>query len=575
MLELLDGPAETVLPPDANKWGDVVVKTLMAGFPGLRGKIERVEFPRIDKTTGTALGYALLGNKCRVPVVVSRYKMSPLDLYIDGKTMLPLNERTIKYLESGSWPFRQVSDKGRWQLSKTGSHRTYPQGFLESSRGTLVKIASVHPELLRGVAPHGAYDRKVNVCAITVNPGNALPVTIATLEKEASCSMSEFASQFGGKLLRQAMRRGYVILSDLPAYTKLENVAPAPPPQIPTKNWGRFLVDGVEHRGVQFVVFCPGREGEWPPRVVLTSDGRYIHDCVTFYVTQVDESKPDISGHTPSIGEDFFIKHHDLVVGPYTLLSVDRLEGQLSYVARPNGFFTDGVVAIKPVAGLKCLQSINDGAVILIPDHYQLLGMKRIDGRGHRNIDPIEKTAATTIVLRFAPDGTFHIDDKGVTGLDQHMLTGATKTKALMVLARAGLSPADAERIVQQAQATGAADFAWQGPPQKTASEGDAEAAEEIARLATEGGLLKAALDIGQLDPTSVDQALELHAVTPETVRRLSLLSGGFAQTLERLCQALFLKRMNRNEVKLDEQRLKSAIDALDAIISRLNVLAP
>jgi hypothetical protein len=313
--------------------------------------------------------------------------------------------------------------------------------------------------------------------------------------------------------------------------------------------------------------------------ITLTSDGHYLQYAPKFYVNHVDESRPDVSGFPPSIGDDFFIKHSDLVAGPFTLKSIDRIGGQISYLAQTN-VIDMKTVAIKPIAGLKRLQIIDDGDQVLIPDHYQLLGMKPIDGlRSGTGAmpEPTEKIASTMIVVRFNPDGSFNIDDKGVTGLDQHMLTGTTKTKALMVLARAGLSPMDAEQIVQRAQATGAANFAHNSQPVKTAScsEGDIELADEIVRLATEGGLLKTALDISKLDPTSVDHALEIHAVTPETVRKISLLSGEFAKTLEKLCQILFLKRMNQNDVKLDESRLLGAINSLDAIISKLNFLAP
>jgi len=166
------------------------------------------------------------------------------------------------------------------------------------------------------------------------------------------------------------------------------------------------------------------------------------------------------------------------------------------------------------------------------------------------------------------------INDAGLSGIDSNKLMDLGHGDAMVALRRCGLTESDARYAIMRASDAGTYAFPAEPKSQPAAQAADpalAKVAEAVRQICADGGVLKVAVITG--DTSNVDAALGLNLVTPKNIKKFKLLVPEVYAVMDRLCKLLFLKRMNRINISLDESEVMQAARALDGVIGYLNSL--
>ena len=100
-------------------WPEVINSLLIRKFPDITAFIDKISFTHLDKIKGNAIGYiSTINNLFRVPFVVDKFTLSPLDVYVKGNVFGHLCKNSVKRLVSNSWPFKQVNKQDYVQMKK-------------------------------------------------------------------------------------------------------------------------------------------------------------------------------------------------------------------------------------------------------------------------------------------------------------------------------------------------------------------------------------------------------------------------------------------------------------------------
>ena len=586
-------------------WPETINSMLIRKHPELTNYIDKITFSHLDKVKGHAIGYVtVINNMFRLPFVVDKFTLNPLDIYIKGNVFGYLTPQSVQRLVSNSWPFKQVAKNDFVQLKKFAAVQMTDITVSEIEKdASLLKLAEElaeqfpevifnlsaniqNTEMLKqaGFDPYGS--EKIASLEISKDKTH---ITLHHFGKsDESLSLGEASQRFGMDKVAEVLAEGHVIvaLRDImyktaeelnPGQFKFDNSLPR------TVN----LADGIggfvrgniyELRDIKAPAYRKGH-------IFLSTRSKDPYYTTIFSAPAKDriysiaerailgDILDDLSRSTSPKGTPVGILMGDIVYGPFTV-TAEAQNGPTHILSIKDGYEYDSK-RIHITNNVKSI--IVEDDEIYVPTFAKVISL----GEPYQMEHPLHKTAAVTVTLAATPDKQgFNLTDCGVSGLPSGSLQNMKKTKAIAALMHCGLSEEEAKSAVGTAVASGVHKFS----ATPTATQSEDTTRQEVAglndkkKLEKTASLIKSIVDKSQLikiamnygDEESVDMALSLKLVTPTSIKKYRLLIPKIEDTLDGLCKLVMAKRVGGNMVPVEEGKIIAAISALSDIMYEL-----
>jgi len=98
---------------DINSWPEEIIMKFKERVPSAEGAQMTVKFIKMDEETGTATGALMISTntkQCYAPIIIHDFKMSPLDVFIASKKVLPLNQEYFAQAMGDNEVFKALED---------------------------------------------------------------------------------------------------------------------------------------------------------------------------------------------------------------------------------------------------------------------------------------------------------------------------------------------------------------------------------------------------------------------------------------------------------------------------------
>ena len=578
--------SSTRLSSDTSSWGDQIISALLSRHPKFSSLVGDVVFSKVKPIEGYGIGYIILiGRAQRIPFIINKCELDPLDVYIDNSMYLPLSENAAECISRRSWPFKLISQAERGTIVKIASSLYEDTGslkddFISKHHDELNKIASVYPEIIEKYAqkPDVTSSESPYISRFFIKEAaDNKPVTQRTPgENDKHYKFSEIKEKFGQDFITKLMTEKNLYITNMAPTVTLEldkrEIHDAYKPTrervgylkttaglIPAKVYERHRMSNLSYAS----------------KYIITKDGQFLR-----YRENALVNKASVNGNDTvfSIGGAEPVKKDDVVV----LIFGDKVFGpiQINSIAQfGNGKVVTATddelikIAIRFTDQVKTIIQL-DRYNYLVNPALSLVAIKPLKETELKYDSPLDfvKKASVKITVSKLLNGKLSIDDGGVSGLSVSSLKNLSKEDAITILMKCGLTERDAKYALMRAIEVNSFQFDAPVISEKKEIVKDKNVekiAEEITDICEKSDLLKIAGVSG--DESNIDLALGLNLITYDNVKRYKLLSPKIYEMLDKLCKLLFLKRMNRQLFPIEESKLVSAIFSLDEIAYKLN----
>ena len=584
--DLFDISTSRRLPADVNTWGEQIIDQLVKSAPSVAGLVSDVKFIKCEPVKGTAIGFiTLVGKAQTIPFIIDEHELNPLDMFMDGekgnRRCYPLTERAAARFSARSWPFKLLSTQERQSILKTASlygDESWKIEFVKQNADLLAKVAELHKDIMPIFSSRepeqAAPVHEHAVHCIVKSAAVEAPILVRDLiNDDKHCKISDFTATYGKEVTQRLMREGSIVLSNMPSSVKLDldarEIRGAYKPS-EGRDGVCFTAHGaaLAHRYDHYRL--DGSLAFSTPSIVLTANGEVLYSDKLYKPNASHSIDPHQSRRKPKIGEQCLILIGDNAYGPVYLKGVSHMGDATIYHVSENG---QSVVNIRTNHDVKTLISL-DKSNMLISCLAQIVAITE-----DRAVAPsLAKTASLKVVVSRLLNKKLSINDAGTSGIDSNRLMDLGHGDALVALRRCGLTESDARYAIMRASEAGTYAFPAEpksAPAVQAPDPALAKTAEVIRQLCKEGRVLdyvvKTAVITG--DVSNVDSTLGLNLVTFKNIRKFKLYIPELNAVMDRLCKFVFLKRMNRLDIALNETEVMQAARAIDGVIGYLNSL--
>ena len=597
------------LSENSDTWSESITSIVGRKYPELQRYINKVDFQKVDKVKGYAVGYVSMEREgLRIPFVIANFTLMPLDVYIKDNKYGYLNRENARKIAVTSWPFgdtvRTGSASGLVKLSsdnKATSLVSATKEEIEKDEAFLkhaAMVAEVFPGVIASISntitnnetlssiearPHG--HEKVAHLQVSHRKDRIELLHFGIPDEQFT--IKEASERFGNEAIKQLIDIGiirvpmenlHITSSELPKefFNDNKNEDTRYPRTLNISDgFGGFMRGNLyemhdikapeKKRGIIFLT----TKSKHPYYDVLS---KYNTDHKLYNTPEVgilddlvdDLSRPSID-LKPEMAAGIIMESK--IYGPFAVRNESRMGEDRVFLVM-DGFDAE-VVRLHITKKVKSI--VVDGEDIYFPaSSSKLIWL----GDGI-NKKPFEKTAAITVrVVPSMDKQHYNLIDNGVTGLPAGSLQNLTKGRAVTALMHAGLTENESHAALMSSIAKGTHEF--QATPTATNSESAVrhdiahdipkmtKIATEIKRIIDFSGLIKIALELGS--EQNVDTALGLRLITPQSVRKYRLLIPRIEETVDGLCKLLLAKRLGGNTVPVEEAKVKACISALTDI---------
>lgn len=586
-------------------WPETINSILTRKYPDITNYIDKITFSHLDKIKGHAIGYVTtMNNIFRIPFVIEKFTLNPLDIYIKGNVFGHLTQASIKRLISNSWPFKQVTKGDFTQMKKFAAVNMTDITVEEIEKNPeLLKLAAElaekYPEVIlnltaciqnstmlkqAGFNPYGLE----KVASLEVTQDRTGIVLHHFGKADEKLTLGETAQRFGIEKVSEVLEKGFVTTVLREIMFKTAEELPASQFKF-DKNLPRTvnLADGIggfvrgniyELRDIKQPnakrghIFLSTRSKDAVYTTIFTAPA---HDRIYSIAERaiLGDIVDDLSRSSGAKGQPVGILMNDVIYGPFEVIA-EAQNGSNHIYSIKDGYEYDSK-RIHVTNSVKTITVEDDE--IYVPSFAKLIWL----GAPYQMEHPLHKTAAITVTIAATSDRSgFNITDCGVSGLPSASLQNLKKTKAITALMHCGLSEEEAKKAVQTAITSGVHKF--QSTPTAGQSEdttrkevetvNDKQKLEKSASLihdlVDKSDLIKTAMNYG--DDESVDMALSLKLVTPTSIKKYRLLIPKIEDTLDGLCKLVMAKRVGGSIIPIEEAKITTAIAALSEIMYEL-----
>jgi len=588
-------------------WPETINSILIRKYPDITNFIDKITFSHLDKIKGNAIGYVtIINNLFRIPFVVDKFTLNPLDVYVKGNVYGYLTKDSVKRLASNSWPFKQVSKQDFVQLKKFAAVSLTDMTLKEvESDIAFVKLAQEladqFPEIIVNLntslqnaefLKHAGYDSygQEKIAAFEVNASKTGITLFHFGKPDETLSLGETAARFGEEKVAEILHHGYITSQLRDVMYKVAG----------EDNQNQFSFDVSLPRTVGMADGIGGfvRGNIYELRDIKTPNTKKGHIFLStrsknpYYTTiftapakdriysiqdraQIfGDTLDDMSRPSGSKGQPVGILMNDVIYGPFEVIA-EAVNGSNHILSIKDGYEYDS----------KRIHMTNDVKSIVVQDDeiYVPNNIARIIylGEPYQNEHPLSKTAAVNVTLAVTPDKrAFNLTDSGVSGLPSASLQNMRKTKAIAALMHCGLTKEESKAAVEKAYSVGM--YRFNATPTATQSESDTrqeaasvdtkksleKKAATIRSIVDSSNLIKIAMNYG--DEESVDIALGLKLVTSTSIKKYRILIPKIEDTLDGLCKLVMAKRVGGSIIPIEEGKLTTAIAALHEVMTEL-----
>lgn len=587
-------------------WPETINSILIRKYPDIANFIDKITFSHLDKIKGNAIGYVtIINNLFRIPFVVDKFTLSPMDVYVKGNVYGHLSIDSVKRLCSNSWPFKQVSKQDFVQLKKFAAVSLTDISIKEfEANPELIKIAEElveqFPEIMLALSAnlqtgellkHAGFDPYgvEKIASLEVNSTRTAIVLHHFGKSDESLSIGQVAERFGEEKVASVLHYGSVIT---PLRDVMVKVA-----ETDNKNQFSFdvnlprtvgLADGIggyvrgniyELRDIKSPnakkghIFLSTRAKEPSYTTIFTAPAK---DRIFSMADRaiLGDIVDDMTRPSGGKGQAVGILMNNVIYGPFEVIT-EAVNGSNHIISIKDGYEYD----------TKRIHMTNDVKTIIVEDDeiYVPNNIAKIIylGTPYQMESPLSKTAAVNVTLAVSPDkSSFNLSDCGVSGLPSTSLQSMGKTKAVSALMHCGLSEDEAKAAVDHARTAGVHRF--NATPTATQSESETrqeaasvdtkktleKKAETIRQIVDTSNLIKIAMNYG--DEESVDMALGLKLVTPTSIKKYRILIPKIEDTLDGLCKLVMAKRVGGSIIPIEEGKITTAITGLSDVLTEL-----
>ena len=592
------------LSENSDTWAESITSIVSRKYPDLAQYINKVDFQKVEKTIGFAVGYISMDREgLRIPFIIEKFTLKPLDVFIKDNKYGYLNKDNAKKIAVTSWPFGATVNTGidRGGHIKTSSVIHITQEQIEQDEAllkTAAIVAEKFPNVIASIS--NSMTNQSELSDLEASPRGVEKIAHLQISHSKDCiemihfgipdeqfTIKTASERFGNNAVQQLMDLGIIRVpmenlqvssSELP--TEIFNDNKNEDTRYPrtlniSDGFGGFL------RGNLYEMFDIKKPENKRGVVFLTTRSKLpFYDILTAYNTDhklyntpevgiLDDLVDDMSRPSVDLKPEMAaaIMMESKIYGPFGVRSESRM-GEDKIYSIMDGFDAD-IVRLHITKKVKC--PVIDGDDVYFPaNDCRLIWL----GKPVKQ-KPFEKTAAMSVrVIPSVDKQHFNLIDNGVTGLPQTALQNMNKTRAITALMHAGLTENESNAAIMSSLSKGSHEF--QATPTATTSESVVrqtvkseiprlqKIASEIKRIIDFSGLVKIAVDLG--GEQNVDLALGLRLVTPESIKKYRLLIPRIEETVDGLCKLMLAKRIGGDVLPVDESRIKSCISALTDI---------
>ena len=604
--ELFPTEQKVRLSENSAAWPETINSILMKKYPELANFIDKVTFNHLDKVKGHAIGYiTMLNNIFRIPFVINKFTLNPLDVYIKGNTYGYLTRDSTKRLTSSGWPFKQINKNDFVQMKKFAAVQMTDITVEDIEKDPALlklaeELADKFPEILLSLSSnvqntamlkHAGFDpygcEKIASLEISKNKTDIILNHFG--KPDEHLSLGETIVRFGEEKTAEVLHYGYTtsIMRDVlykTAFTELPpnqfnfnadlprtvnladgigglvrgNIYELRDIKQPTIKKGHIFLSTRSKRPVYMTIFA-APAGD---RIFSIAERGVLGEIVD-----------DLSRSVGDKGQALGIMMNGIVYGPFEVI-VEAKNGSDHILSIKDGYEYDS----KRIHITDSVKEISiEGDEIYVPKFAKIIWL----GDSYQTENPINKTAAITVTIASTPDKqSFNVSDNGVSGLPSTSLQNVGKVKAITILMHCGLTNDEAKQAVETARSSGV--YKFSATPTATQSEDQTrseiatpsdqkkleKSASTIRMIVDKSNLIKIAMSYG--DEESVDLALGLKLVTSTSVKKYRLLIPKLEDTIDGLCKLVMAKRVGGNVIPIEEDKITMAISALNDIMTEL-----
>ncbi|MDY6957527.1 MAG: hypothetical protein SVK08_00085 [Halobacteriota archaeon] len=539
--------ATTKLSMNVDAWDQEIIQEVSARYPEFSDKILSIEYTNLDKDQGTATGYIALEGGIRLPILVRRYEMYPIDIYIDEDTNYGyLTRSTPEKILKQDPPYNRIS------LSEIRNLGLSPM----SHQIHRIKTAEDKSEMaeLRAAFSEMGQEKLADMFSGNDSPPSEMVVYY------------EMPNPFSAKVIRTSDDRNLTVkeaAEEIGDHDRLEELLTDGetfrPPSIPMYKHATSVAIATDKanrkfKGHLFTLKNITTDKDTGDHIVVTNDGTYS----TAKPEEVYGGDLQFTPVKPVIGDTILVLANDNVAyGPFRMESVSNIEGEKHigvFDKKRNKSYN--IVFVENIKSPQVLSTEK----IAVPFQW----------RASKLSTEIEKKAESPhdkIITVTKMGKKFSISDPGLLPPSMRG-EPMTKTSTIAVLSALGMTE-DGARETLTNMKSGSISIGLSGENSgqtKTAVELDPDI-ERIRGIAI--GISKHAEEVTQEQDT-IDLILGLGLITKANLSRYRAMMPHIKKTVSDLSKILIAKRMNESKVTIPESSLTSTLEGLTEIMEEL-----
>lgn len=157
------------LSSNIDEWPEQIITALKERLGALNGFATIVKFKKEDEEMGTATGSIVVSNnknECNIPIIVQEFKMFPLDMFIAGGKLLPLNQEYFSIHMESNDPMNKLVEYPNYSSTGRFNDGSIWNALYPPSLGRYAFASDSYPvvsEILNSVSPEHVQEFKEKI----------------------------------------------------------------------------------------------------------------------------------------------------------------------------------------------------------------------------------------------------------------------------------------------------------------------------------------------------------------------------------------------------------------------------
>lgn len=562
------------LPRDASEWRPSILEDALTKYPFLHDYVTEVHIQQLDADSGNGVGNIMVTNQppdvhggkptptgqvIYIPFVISGRTLKRMEIFGTGNNeFFPVTEERVRrtLMDPNAQFYASDHKSETFDDNLVPPPRTYSE-FISKMGGVsqdfldrkISELDFVPGSYFEGISVHEKTASCPSVRAVQFHPRDT-DVRIHILNDDWSEKVATLSHPAAAAMLGEPVDRVRTISLTDPAEgvkTASQDVIECDSP-----TWGSAYLSGRLTDGMLFPNVIKIAGDKTDEHLFVSKDGDYATTPLPQLLKSAS-APSDIRSHS-TLGMSFF-SIGDQITEPVYVSEVygERGEEKLAVMA---GL---GKKIILTKAPVDRITKVAEGKY-LIPKTARLIGIRQ------RHDISITKKASESSHIESRNGYHYFCDlpaewEKAGQGLNAY--------EAALCLA--GLGDPDADNTIKKAAKKGRVDIAVCDSAFVKCAEQKEESTLSDLLPSESDALLKSALEMDDL--TTVDRAMSLHFMTPQTIMSIKGAIPYYETALRHLSSLLFTAQLGLVTRELREETIVTALRALDAVVSKLKVL--